>query len=208
MKHSFITLYCLSIVSVLEENWPSVAAQGDKRLPAVEMNFQFILDISTITTVVTRGIFIRPEQIKRANWWHYWEGREVKFWAPHIQFMLDKDWYMVWNYSLSGFNPISVLPRASGSGNKAGKQIVIEAPALLGGKLGQVLLEQMLKVWGQQLQLHLWSINPATQRGAPRDPGAPCIENRGIEDNFIFYIECYFFFIRVRKYKCEFNISK
>ena len=38
--------------------------------------------------------------------------------------------------------------------------------------------------------------------------GAPCIENRGIEDNFIFYIECYFFFIRVRKYKCEFNISK
>ena len=23
--------------------------------------------------------------------------------------------------------------------------------------------------------------------------GAPCIENRGIEDNFIFYIECYFF---------------
>ena len=37
--------------------------------------------------------------------------------------------------------------------------------------------------------------------------GAPCIENRGIEDNFIFYIECYFFFIRVKKYKCEFNIS-
>ena len=41
-----------------------------------------------------------------------------------------------------------------------------------------------------------------------RTGGAPCIENRGIEDNFIFYIECYFFFIRVRKYKCEFNISK
>ena len=156
-------------MSVLEENWPSVAAQGDKRLPAVEMNFQFILDISTITTVVTRGIFIQPVQIKRVNWW---EGRGVRFWATHIQFMLDKDWYMVWNllwnYSLSGFNPISVLPRASGSGNKTGKQIVIEAPALLGGKLGQVLLEQMLKVWGQQLQLHLWSINPATQRGAPR----------------------------------------
>ena len=147
MKHSFITLYCLSIVSVLEENWPSVAAQGDKRLPAVEMNFQFILDISTITTVVTRGIFIQPVQIKRVNWW---EGRGVRFWATHIQFMLDKDWYMVWNllwnYSLSGFNPISVLPRASGSGNKAGKQIVIVAPALLSGKLGQVLLEQMLKV--------------------------------------------------------------
>ena len=27
---------------------------------------------------------------------------------------------------------------------------------------------------------------------------APCIENRGIEDNFIFYIECYFFF-----YSCK-----
>ena len=94
MKHSFITLYCLSIVSVLEENWPSVAAQGDKRLPAVEMNFQFILDISTITTV-TRGIFIRPVQIKRVNWW---EGRGVRFWATHIQFLLDKDWYKVWNY--------------------------------------------------------------------------------------------------------------
>ena len=35
--------------------------------------------------------------------------------------------------------------------------------------------------------------------------GAPCIENRGIEDNFIFYIECYFFFC-VRKYKCEWRI--
>ena len=37
---------------------------------------------------------------------------------------------------------------------------------------------------------------------------APCIENRGIEDNFIFYIECYFFFIHVMKYKCGNNISK
>ena len=37
---------------------------------------------------------------------------------------------------------------------------------------------------------------------------APCIENRGIEDIFIFHIECYFFFIQVMKHKCEFNISK
>ena len=36
----------------------------------------------------------------------------------------------------------------------------------------------------------------------------PCIENRGIEDNFIFHIECYFFLIHVMKHKCEFNISK
>ena len=38
--------------------------------------------------------------------------------------------------------------------------------------------------------------------------GAPCIENRGIEDNFIFHIECSYFFILVMKHKCEFNISK
>ena len=38
--------------------------------------------------------------------------------------------------------------------------------------------------------------------------GAPCIENRGIEDNFIFHIECSYFFIHVMKHKCEFNISK
>ena len=38
--------------------------------------------------------------------------------------------------------------------------------------------------------------------------GAPCIENRGIEDNFIFHIECSYFFIHVMKHKCEVNISK
>ena len=29
--------------------------------------------------------------------------------------------------------------------------------------------------------------------------GAPCIENRGVEDNFIFYIEYRFFFVPVVK---------
>ena len=36
--------------------------------------------------------------------------------------------------------------------------------------------------------------------------GAPYIENRGIEDNFIFYIEYCFFFVPVMKLRWEYNI--
>ena len=39
----------------------------------------------------------------------------------------------------------------------------------------------------------IWSLGPTIIA-----TGAPCIEKRGIEDNFIFYIECYFFF-----YSCK-----
>ena len=156
---------------VLEENWPSVAAQGDKRLPAVEMNFQFILDISTITTVVTRGIFIQPVQIKRVNWW---EGRGVRFWATHIQFMLDKDWYMVWNYCEIIHSVVLTRSQSFqeqvGRGTKLANRLWSRHLHSWVASWARCSLSKCSK-WGQQLQLHLWSINPATQRGAPRDPG-------------------------------------
>ena len=54
----------------------------------------------------------------------------------------------------------------------------------------------------------VWRENDITPHVCDPSPPPPCIENRGIEDNFIFHIECYFFFIHVMKHKCEFNISK
>ena len=61
-----------------------------------------------------------------------------------------------------------------------------------------------LNEWNCLLGQKRWCVCLAHSWRKPASP--PCIENRHIEDNFIFYIEYRFFFVPVVKLRWEYNI--